>query len=624
MTKTISANKASRVLNVLPDPPDIRDWPFRASLKPLAPSIAPPGNRNPLDQGREGACTGFGLAAVINQLLRRQERAEQGVSPRMLYEMARRHDEWPGENYAGSSCRGAIRGWKNMGVCTEASWPYEVGANADDKLTIERAFEARRITVGAYYRLATEVVDYHAAINEAGAVFCSANVHNGWQAPVVRGRGTRKTATIEYSSESIGGHAFALVGYDYDGFWVQNSWGNDWGVNGVALWLYEDWLENVSDGWVVQLALPTPQIFGYQPGARRSPSGELPADNDAQEIFRRAAPKRIEIAGHFVHFDDGRFKTKGDYWSNQLDVEHSAERVASSNNYDNFLIYAHGGLNNPKASARRVRALKEGFKRNRVYPFHLMYDTGLGEEIKDVVKRGLFSAENRAGGFSDWTDNLIEAGVRKPGTAIWEEMKRDARDPFVNEGDGLTSIRAFAERFQQTPIEIHMAGHSTGAIVLGHLLNGLDALELKVRIKTMTLFAPAARVDFFKEKYVPYLNGSAKHVSIGQLVVYNLNDDLERDDNVALAYRKSLLYMVSRAFERDEEVPLLGMEKYSKRLHRTPRSKFIYSDGGKSKQSRSTSHGGFDNDLTTMNHMLKRIIGAGPISHFTEDEMIGF
>ena len=49
-----------------------------------------------LDQGEEGACTGFALAAVVNYLIARRI-AEQGhkharlpVSARMLYEMARR------------------------------------------------------------------------------------------------------------------------------------------------------------------------------------------------------------------------------------------------------------------------------------------------------------------------------------------------------------------------------------------------------------------------------------------------------------------------------------------------------------------------------------------------------
>jgi len=76
-----------------------------------------------LDQGKEGACTGFGLAAVVNFLLRNRMHKtprRDFVSARMLYEMARRYDEWEGDKYEGSSIRGAMKGWHKHGVCSEA------------------------------------------------------------------------------------------------------------------------------------------------------------------------------------------------------------------------------------------------------------------------------------------------------------------------------------------------------------------------------------------------------------------------------------------------------------------------------------------------------------------------
>ena len=90
-----------------------------------------------LDQGEEGACTGFGLAAVINYLrLRQAFEQETPVSPkvseRMLYHLAKQYDEWPGEDYEGSSCRGAMKGWHRHGVCLETSWPYR---DADDHVS---------------------------------------------------------------------------------------------------------------------------------------------------------------------------------------------------------------------------------------------------------------------------------------------------------------------------------------------------------------------------------------------------------------------------------------------------------------------------------------------------------
>ena len=113
-------------LNTISDIPDIRDLVYQPALIPLKDEILPPEDLVILDQGREGACTGFGLAACINFLYQRKEKNLR-VSPRMLYEMARKFDEWEGEGYSGSSCRGAIRGWQNMGVCAEELWPYDNG-----------------------------------------------------------------------------------------------------------------------------------------------------------------------------------------------------------------------------------------------------------------------------------------------------------------------------------------------------------------------------------------------------------------------------------------------------------------------------------------------------------------
>jgi len=75
-------------LNALADAPDFRDRYYEPSLIELLPEITPPSGLSILDQGTEGACTGFGLAAVINKL--NQERGSKvRVSPRMLYESKR-------------------------------------------------------------------------------------------------------------------------------------------------------------------------------------------------------------------------------------------------------------------------------------------------------------------------------------------------------------------------------------------------------------------------------------------------------------------------------------------------------------------------------------------------------
>ena len=88
------ANISGYEVNVAPDLPDIRDWPYQPALVNLERHLDPPRNLHILDQKSEGACTGFGLAAVINYLNQQRQEFDLRVSARMLYEMAKRHDEW--------------------------------------------------------------------------------------------------------------------------------------------------------------------------------------------------------------------------------------------------------------------------------------------------------------------------------------------------------------------------------------------------------------------------------------------------------------------------------------------------------------------------------------------------
>ncbi|GAB4140017.1 MAG: C1 family peptidase [Planctomycetaceae bacterium] len=606
--KTNAKNKdmvQGRILNVKADVPDFRDRMYEPPLIQLEPEIAQLTNLKILDQKSEGACTGFGLAAVINKL-NHERGMDVHVSPRMLYEMAKKFDRWPGEDYAGSSCRGAIKGWYNMGVCLEKTWPYKVNSK-DVHLTVERAKEARFYTIGAYYRLRKNIVDMHAAMNEVGAIYASADVHDGWM------NASKTNGIIKPSKNIQGGHAFAIIGYDAKGFWIQNSWGPKWGRNGLAHWSYEDWQENVKDAWVFRMALPTPQL--------RLDFTSTREQERTEGLFSRA-PRRDEIAGHFVHIDDGQFHDEGRYWSTLEDVKTTATCVAQSEYYDHLMLYAHGGLNSPRASATRIAAMKQTFQDNGVYPFHFMYDTGLLEELKDVVLGKKSNTEEVVGGFTDWSDRLLERTTRRPGRALWREMKHDAEIAFQNKKrPGTQLLEEFLKAMSSdnaTAKKIHLVGHSTGAILMAHLLQALKQMKIKVRIASVSLLAPAATVELFDKVYAPLLKAPQNSFGIDVLNIYNLNDEQEQDDQVAYVYRKSLLYLVSNAFEEELEAPLLGMQKFSDSIDKLSNLNFHYSESSRTK---STTHGGFDNDPATMNDVLKSILGKKPKTPFTVENL---
>ena len=599
-------------VNGVADDEDFRDYAYLPALVQLPSSIEPPTNGSALDQGREGSCTGFALATVINRLLagRGEKRT---VSPRMLYEMAKKFDRWEGEGYSGSSCRGAIRGWHNMGACSEELAPYRDG-EADWTLRIDQAKDARKTTLGAYYRVAKVLSHYHAALQEVGVLLASAQVHDGWR------RHEIANGVIPWDhSTPLGGHAFAIVGYNTTGFYVQNSWGSRWGTNGVALWRYEDWLENVRDAWVVRLAVSTPQLLHL------GRSAEDRAQR-AEGLFRRK-PTWAEVAGRFVHIDDGLFHDEGRYWSNLASVRQTAKLVAESADYDHLLLYAHGGLNSVAASARRIVAMKETFKKNRIYPFHFMYDTGLLEEIKDVVFGRKRKVDERTRGLSAYTDRLIEEAARPAGRAIWREMKRDARSPFKIGMAGIETLRTFLKALSQPGVRekrLHLVGHSTGAILLAWLLRALSEEDDPPAIETCSLMAPACTHDVFNEVYRPLLNRGAP-LRVNALTIYSLTDALEQADTVTPLYRKSLLYLVSNSFEEKRGERILGMQKFRSHLPYGPRAHFAVklSRGTPTAKASSASvtHGGFDNDRLTMNSILAEVLRREPLHPFTEQNL---
>jgi hypothetical protein len=114
-----------RRLDILPDMPDIRDRVYMPHLRALYPAIFPRIAFSVRDQGQDSSCTGFSLAHVVDFLRFREIGGDspQRVSARMLYEMAKKNDEWSGSNYEGSSIRGAIKGLFRNGVCSEATAP---------------------------------------------------------------------------------------------------------------------------------------------------------------------------------------------------------------------------------------------------------------------------------------------------------------------------------------------------------------------------------------------------------------------------------------------------------------------------------------------------------------------
>ena len=631
MQPTVKA-LGNQQLDVHRDSTDFRDLIYRAALIPLKREVVPIARYVRVrDQEKSGACSGFGLAAVIDYL--NQLRYRDGiidhfekVSARMLYEMGKRHDRWPGEAYEGSSARGAMKGWHKQGVCGEDDWPFS--ADSVGSLTNLRQERALANPMGAYYRILPKRTEMQAALNEVGAVFATAYVHVGWKSPD-KGRIAYDGSPNE-TAERLGGHAFAILGYTDEGLIIQNSWGKKWSklkiggdtFKGLALWSYADFDDNLMDAWVARMARPVESISVL------SKSGDIRQTESGPERVE-AGPPAVEIRDHYLHIDDGRFDPEGTYPSDDLQAREVMKKAASA---DHLLLWAHGGLNSVKGSATRVGKLTPIFSANGVYDLHYVWETGLLGELRDVLLGKQDFVKDRVGGLSSWWDRLLEKSTWPLGRPLWREMISDAVMAFdARHADGTrpAGSRTLDLLKRELPAtgrpKIHLVGHSAGAIWLAHLLERWHALQ-GPKIETLLLLAPACTHDLFRSHVLPRL----KDHSIGRLRLFVLSDDKEKKDTVKQIYRKSLLYLVSNSYQKTRQelngagIPLLGMATFLPHLSSVLnplQGRAVVYESGTDPETASDSHGGFDNDTVTMNALLQEILGASPQRPFTKEDL---
>lgn len=626
-----SLNQKIITLDARPDRLDLRDRLFSPRVQSLPPAW-PADNEIAAElsgylrkemvlfQGNEGACTGFGLAAVVNFLLWRRDRAFTKTSPRQLYQLAKLYDEWPGEDYSGSSCRGALKGWHKHGVCAQELWPYTVKRDgsvpAFEAPDENWAIDALSRPLGVYYRVEKDdVTAMMAALYEAGALYVSANVHQGWALMRPKSKNPPPSAfqsmaqlpVIQWPASREGGHAFALIGYNHEGFIVQNSWSTDWGFAGFALLTFEDWLANGTDAWTVALGVP------IEHGALSHNARPASARSGAQSAFRSALSSANAKREGFSLFtagsrDPGRkgpplltrdqaygltivMENNGSIGPRLTDVENVRAGVrriayeapqawynklpaASKPAVLRIAIVAHGGLNSEEDSINRICAMAPYFLENGIYPLFVTWRTGALETFADIVEDTLPGLFAQARGISDvlkaakekvleGLDRTVELATKKLGGDQWSQMKQNADAAsvasFTPRGlvEMADNLKKLVADLGQKTVELHLLGHSAGSLINGHLIQLLWARSLPV--ETSTLLAPACTLDFANQTYRRVIEGGG--LKRQDFHIHLMSDNREQDDNVIGVYHKSLLYLVSRAYEELQRMPLLGMAK---------------------------------------------------------------
>jgi papain like protease len=675
-----------RTLDARPDRVDLRDreftprvvslpeqWPDDATVRRLLPRYCSSGLV--LDQGEEGACTGFGLACVVNYLRWRSDLTSKGprakphaVSARMLYHLARFYDEWPGEDYDGSSCRGALKAWHKHGVCSDKLWPYR---DADGRVRFVSphenwAREALQCRLGVYYRVnRSSVVDMQAAILEIGAMYVSSEVHDGWGVTshrvAIKGHASLPVIKAVTRRDSLGGHAYALVGFNRVGFVVQNSWGLNWANKGFAILPYEEWVRYGTDAWVAALGVPaSTEKMSCVPIRSKeqmlmSRAGGIAFTSSAKPLPPPVKPQVAPWSAEEAYRHTVVMGNDGQLINRIVTHENAAACVRdvvcdgplgffkSGAGPKRLVIYAHGGLNSEDASIERIQTLGPYFKANNTYPVFLTWRTGPVETLAAILEDELGKVPRPEGDIgevfervketaADALDRTIEVLAGPAAKAIWSQMKQNAQMAAEPSRAFSTLVAALAAlKARHANVEIHLVGHSAGSILLGHLLDLLPAKKLPVA--SCHLYAPACTLRFALDHYVPAIEN--KLLARERLHIHLLSDTNELGDTVG-PYRKSLLYLVSRALESCHRMPLLGLEqafdpKWTRNWHDGQQQnvkvwqKFWTGTGngldvvtdkqvstGLLGRRIQAAHGSFDNDAATIELTLRRITGAAP------------
>jgi hypothetical protein len=138
--------------------------------------------------------------------------------------------------------------------------------------------------------------------------------------------------------------------------------------------------------------------------------------------------------------NNGLLSDRGDYWATEEDVERLFKEVIPQRTATwqrrRVMLFLHGGLNDERATAKRVLAMRDVLLANEIYPLHLMWESGAMETIRGLIE-DVFKPDERAGvaewlrrtrkaliDAKDWSLELTAAG---PGGALWRAMKENAR-----------------------------------------------------------------------------------------------------------------------------------------------------------------------------------------------------
>jgi hypothetical protein len=365
-------------------------------------------------------------------------------------------------------------------------------------------------------------------------------------------------------------------------------------------------------------------------------------DDGPERVFERAVPQtramsrgglsaadRQKLRRHVINSRDGRLSTDGMFTTSPADVQRIfAEHIPAfaqgleAGKPLRLAFYAHGGLNNEQVGLQIALNQVDWWLANGVYPLFFVWETGFLETLGQILSPSRAMLPGGRGIVNELGDRITEALAHNlGGVGIWSQMKLAAARG-VDSGGATTvtveELHGLLDAVTDRQVELHAVGHSAGSIFHCWFVPKVTA-RAGTTFKTLSLLAPAIRVDDFALRLLPIMGDK-----VTKTTIFTMAKDLELADSLGAFYGKSLLYLIYHALEPDTETPILGLDEC---LHADARLRHAFGLMGQSSTmggsviwsrtqatsgpdaSTATSHGGFDNDVPTMNAVIRRMLG---------------
>ncbi|NND74896.1 MAG: C1 family peptidase [Ilumatobacter sp.] len=542
-------------------------------------------------------CVGFALAAIAEYHLRKDlgeqwgdlppaERADRRVSRRMMYEMAQVYDR--ADHDEGSTLRGALKGWRKTGAACEDNWPYDPDDEHGEKhgrLTLRRVIDAVRRPGSLYLRIDTsDVASMKKSLLLDHPLFVSSQTHVGWINLYLP---DQTLINQPHGGKMLGGHAYVIVGFDERGWWIHNSWGQEWGDRGYALLPYADFAANGQDVWFVHTASYARQIDVAEadlieaarrprPAGRPLTGGDDPETDDPEtdaDATDTAAPTRplaqpttaaadapaetpapppapapasgadavrpesySRMWRHLVTIgDDGLFAPLGTSFGMNFDSLKTMlflfRQQTAGWSTRRLAIFADGGYFSTSATVDMLAPLRDELVANEIYPIFLLWDTPWYADMQGRLYGDAGLDEDDVGTDLGWYWNEVGGPPMAKFLAaaysvptMWNQVRRRA-EAACGRRDGAARLlaKSIAYNLTKNAFELHLIGHGAGDLVLSRL-----AQLLATPIRTCNLWSPLTTIEHFRTTYQPMLeSGALEHMTIS-----TLDDDSERADTM--------------------------------------------------------------------------------------------